>query len=266
MMGARSVVLMYHRLGDPRADAQEGDYALPPSLFEAQMRWLAGSGRPVIPLAALLGGPRPDRSVVLTFDDGCDTDAAVAAPLLAALGLPAAFFVNPGRIGRPGYLSWDEIRDLAARGFDVGSHGLDHSLLGDLPEPELRRQLVESKRRLEEKLDRRIDALSLPGGSGGSRALRAARAAGYRLVLGSRPGLARGAGSEAVLPRFAIRRDHGIEWVRAAVEQRELFRLRQGLRYGVACLARDLVGTGAYGRLRALWLRRSAGPGPEPGR
>ena len=220
-----AVILMYHRVAEAPPDAVEGDYVLPVPLFEAQMRWLAASGRPVIPLAAAVAR-RPGPSVVLTFDDGCDSDATVAAPLLAELGLPATFFVCPARIGTPGYLSWDELRGIAARGFEVGSHGLDHALLGDLAESDLRRQLVESKRWLEEGLGRRVDALSLPGGSGGGRARSAAREAGYSLVVGSRPALLRGVDAEAVLPRFAIRRGQGLEGFRAAVEQRSLFRLR----------------------------------------
>ena len=261
---ARSVVLMYHRLGDPWPDAEEGDYALPPFLFEAQMRWLARSGRPVIPLAGLFGGPRPDGSVVLTFDDGCATDATVAAPVLAGLGMPATFFVSPARIGKPGYLSWDDVGELAGRGFEVGSHGLDHSLLGDLDEPELRRQLVDSKHRLEERLGRSVGALSLPGGSGGQRALRAAREAGYGVVLGSRPGLVNGAGPDAVLPRCAMRRGQGLEGFRRAVEQRPLFVLGQAVRYAAASRARTLLGSWLYGRVRMRWLRRPSASGPEP--
>jgi peptidoglycan/xylan/chitin deacetylase (PgdA/CDA1 family) len=260
--GAAAVVLMYHRVAEAGAAAVEGDYALPRPLFEAQVRWLAASGRPVLALHALLERERPDGGVCLTFDDGCETDATVAGPLLRALRLPAAFFVNPALVGSPGRASWDELRALAEAGFAIGSHGLDHTLLGPLAAGGLTHQLVESRRLIESGLGRPVAALSLPGGSGGARVLRAAREAGYRLVLGSRPGVVRGPAGYAVVPRVALRRGHGLDGFRAAAEQRGGFLLRQQLRFGAAHAGRALVGVRAYGRLRALWLDRM-GPAPR---
>jgi peptidoglycan/xylan/chitin deacetylase (PgdA/CDA1 family) len=254
---------MYHRVSEAAADPIEGDYVLPTSLFAAQMRWLAASGRPVVPLAAVLDDTRPDGSVILTHDDGCETDATVAAPLLASLGFPATFFVSPERIGRPGYLSWDQLRLLARAGFAVGSHGLDHSLLGELSQAQLRRQLLESKSRLEQELGSSVDLLSLPGGSGGRRVLSAAREAGYRLTVGSRPGVVAGVPPPMVLPRIALRRGHGEKGFRAAVGQEVPFFVRQGLRHAAALLARTLLGTGRYARLRARRLRRAAAASPK---
>jgi hypothetical protein len=83
----RAVVLLYHRLSDRPFDPEEGDYVLPPSLFEAQVRELAAGRHPVVPLASLADGRYDEGAVVLTFDDGCDSDATVAAPLLR---LPAS--------------------------------------------------------------------------------------------------------------------------------------------------------------------------------
>jgi peptidoglycan/xylan/chitin deacetylase (PgdA/CDA1 family) len=257
----RAVVLMYHRLSDGPFDPEEGDYVLPPFLFEAQMRVLAGSRRPVVPLASLADGHWDDGAVALTFDDGCRSDATVAGPLLVSLGLPAAFFVNPARVGTEGRASWDELRDLAVRGFTIGSHGLDHTLLDDLALGELERQLAGSKRAIEDRLGRPVDALALPGGTGGERARRLARAVGYRLVLGSRPGAWRGGAADALLPRVAMRRAHGLEGFRAAVEGRPLFLLRQQARYVLTLAARRVLGTRGYARLRAGRLGRDRGRG-----
>jgi peptidoglycan/xylan/chitin deacetylase (PgdA/CDA1 family) len=255
----RAVVLMYHRLGDGPFDPEEGDYVLPPSLFEAQVRGLVAARRPVVALRALAGGCYEDGAVALTFDDGCDSDAAVAGPLLLSLGVPAAFFVNPALAGREGRASWDALRALAGQGFAIGSHGLDHTLLDGLEPAELERQLAGSRREIEERLGRPVDALSLPGGTGGARALRAARAAGYRLVLGSRPGVLRGAAGDGILPRFAMRRTRGLEGFWDAVERRPLFVLRLRARHALTLAGRRLLGTRGYARLREWRLGRSAG-------
>jgi peptidoglycan/xylan/chitin deacetylase (PgdA/CDA1 family) len=210
----------------------------------------------VVSLPALANGRFPDRSVVLTFDDGCDTDATVAGPTLRALGFPAAFFINPARIGRKGRISWAQLSSLADDGFLVGSHGLDHALLDGLPPSELERQLAASKRWLEDRLARPVESLALPGGRGGERVRRAAEEAGYRLILGSRPGIVRGSAAIGIQPRLVMRRGHALSGFAAAIEQRPLFLLRQGLRYRALDTGRSLLGARAYGRLRTLWLQR----------
>jgi len=257
-MSPRAVVLMYHRLSDGPSDPEEGDYVLSPSLFEAHMRWLAVQGRQVVSLAALSDGRYEERAVALTFDDGCDSDATVAGPLLRSLGFPAAFFVNPARVGVEGCASWDQLRELAEGAFTVGSHGLDHALFDDLAPSELERQLAESRREIEDRLERKVDALSLPGGSGGERARRTARAAGYTLVFGSRPGPVRGPAGTGILPRFAQRRGQGFPGFQATVDLRPLFVLHQQLRYQVTRAGRRLLGTRAYAGLRRRRLDRGA--------
>lgn len=256
MRGGRATVLAYHRVSLEGAALEEGDYALPSDLFARQMELLAAQGRSVVGLPALTEGAFPQGAVLLTFDDGCETDATVVLPLLRALRFPAAFFVNPAWLGEPGRLDWDQVRELAAAGMHVGSHGFDHTLLDGLPLPELERQLALSKSLLEEGLGGPVDALSLPGGTGGRRALRVARGLGYRVVLGSQPGLVRSGARPGLVPRYAVRRGDGLAGFRAVVEQRPAFRIAHALRYGALRGLRSILGQGAYVRLRESLLAR----------
>lgn len=246
---------MYHRLSEKPHDAVEGDYVISPAAFGQQMAHLAAQGRHVADVRALLGGPCPRLSVVLTFDDGCDTDFTVALPILRKARFPAAFFVNPAHLDRAGYLSWRQLGQLAEAGMLVGSHGLDHQLLDGLGPAELAEQLGGSKRALERGLGTTIDTLSLPGGSGGARAIQAARDAGYRIILGSRPGLVHPPSLPAVLPRFALRRSRGIEEFQALVEQRWSVRAAQVVRYGLTRAVRTALGARRYESLRAGLLK-----------
>lgn len=258
MSGARAhaVVLMYHRVGLADARPEEADFALPVWLFERQMRRLASEGRPVVSLSQLASGHFEDGSVVLTFDDGCDTDATVALPRLLELRFPAASFVNPATVGERGRLGWPQVERLAAAGMRIGSHGLDHTLLDGLAPGEIERQLEVSKHLLEERLGMEIDALSLPGGTGGRAALEIARRLGYRLVLGSRPGRVARGRLLLPVPRHAVRQRHGLEGFRATVEQRLGFRLVQALRYRALQALRTVIGSEAYVR----WGQRMAPP------
>src|SRR5439155_691130 len=90
----RTTILMYHRVG-VAPNIEEGDYVVPTALFEDQMRLLAAHHRPVVSLVDVAEGRYPDRSVALTFDDGCDTDATLVAPALLDLGS------RPGRVRGP---------------------------------------------------------------------------------------------------------------------------------------------------------------------
>lgn len=248
--GSRATLLTYHRVSLEGVEPDEGDYALPSPLFEEQMRLLVREAWPVVPLGRLVEGGFADGAVVLTFDDGCETDATVALPLLRELGLEAAFFVNPAHIGAPGRLRWDQLEELAAAGMRIGSHGLDHTLLDGLAPAELERQLALSKRLLEERLPIEIDTLSLPGGTGGRRAGEVARQVGYRLVLGSAPGRVREGRLPSLLPRHAVRSGPGLAGFRAALEQRAGFRLAQRSAHLAKRAVRAALGQDRYVRLR----------------
>jgi peptidoglycan/xylan/chitin deacetylase (PgdA/CDA1 family) len=144
----------------------------------------------------------------------------------------------------------------------VGSHGLDHRLLDDLPEAELVRQLQQSRDILEDRLGRPVEWLSLPGGTGGARAVALARGLGYRLVFGSRPGRVDLRRLPDLVPRFAVRRGDGVAGFRAIVEQRPGPRFRAAAVFQAKQLLRSALGGSRYAR----WRRRSLGGAREDGR
>ena len=136
------------------------------------------------------GGPR----VVFTFDDGCETDLLFAAPILKEAGFGATFYVTVAHLGRRGYLSGPQLRELSDAGFEVGSHSMTHSYLHDLPDGRVRSEVAESKERLEQLTGRAVRHFSCPGGRWDARVSAAVREAGYESLVTSRPGVnARGA-------------------------------------------------------------------------
>lgn len=261
MTTARALILMYHRVGDRAVGRPEDDvYRVTTASFAAQMELLVRQGYPVVPAPALDTADVPPRAVVLTFDDGWDSDVGEALPILRRHGLPASFFVSPALLGQEAYLSWDGVAQLQAEGMEVGSHGLDHTLLGEVPAAEATQQLLESRARLEERLGREIEAIALPGGSGGRRVARLAHAAGYRRVMGSQPGIA--SGGSLLLPRFAIRRGDGLAAFQAVVDRRLSPRVRHGARHLVLTSARRLLGPAFYEAVKG-WFLDGTGRGPS---
>ena len=186
------LVLTYHGLG--RAG---GPLAIEPELFAAQLDCLAEQGAQFVTVselaAAIRAGELPDRAVAVTFDDGMTSVAEEAAPVLAERGLSATVFCVAGRLGgtsdwpsaRPGtprfpLMGARELAELAAGGFEIGSHGMVHEpLVGD-SEPLLRREIVDSRLVLEQAIGVAVHSFAYPYGAGPSPAARRAVAATYR--------------------------------------------------------------------------------------
>jgi peptidoglycan/xylan/chitin deacetylase (PgdA/CDA1 family) len=98
----------------------------------------------------LATGEPPDRTVVLTFDDGYEDFHSRALPLLDRHGFPATVFVTSGwvqddeewpTVRRPGrMLSWGQVAEAAASGIEIGAHSCQHPQLDQLPADRLREE------------------------------------------------------------------------------------------------------------------------------
>jgi peptidoglycan/xylan/chitin deacetylase (PgdA/CDA1 family) len=184
------VCLLYH--GVP-AEAPAGGggpdrFAVARADFERQLAWLADDGWTGRSVAACLNDPRP-RQVALSFDDGEYNQFASALPALVARGMTATFYVTTSWVGRPGYVSWDDLRTMRDAGMDIQSHTHTHPFLRDLASPEVSFELTESRRQLDRELEQQTNGLSFPNGSyPRSECRRLVEDAGYQVVGTSRWG------------------------------------------------------------------------------
>lgn len=249
------VILMYHAIdGQPPAPAAaDPHYTVAAPAFAAHLAALAATG---LPLDCARDGLRRGgaRGVWLTFDDGDSSNHRVAFPMLAERGLRADFFVNPARVGAPGYATWPELREMAAAGMSIQSHGWDHVYFTALAEPALRDDLERSRKTIEDRIGQPVELLAPPGGRCPPRLDRIAQSCGYRAVLGSRPGTLRPRDAGGVLPRVAVRAVHDArqlrDWaLRGAAAMRPLV-----LRDRVFGAAKQLLGDRRYERLRSAML------------
>ena len=162
MSGPVTSILMYHSISD-----RGGATAIAPDVFAMQMRVLAESGVPVLTLdawaAARAGGALPERSVVLTFDDGFQDFADAAWPVMGPLGFRPIIYLPTGFVGRAeGWrgiadpprplMGWDRIIRLAGEGVLFGSHTVSHPNLNVLPAEAQVAELTVAKRAIEAKL------------------------------------------------------------------------------------------------------------------
>ena len=129
--------------------------------------------------------------VRITFDDGNASDVEHALPALRRRGLTGTFFVVASRIGTPGFLDADDLCELSRAGMTIGSHGMSHRPWRRLDGRELREELLDARRLLEEIVGRPVTRAACPFGSYDRHVLRSLRRCGYLQVYTSDRGTAR---------------------------------------------------------------------------
>lgn len=181
-------VLMYHSV----APYEQDPYLVTvrPERFEQQLRWLHRRGLRGTSMRELLAARSAGTEqglVGLTFDDGYADFGEYVLPALARFGFTATVFVIADLLG--GCNSWDvagprkalmtaeQIRDVAQRGMEIGSHGRRHVSLtstGDLVT-----EVADSRAILEEVTGQEITGFCYPYGHLDALAVDAVHAAGY---------------------------------------------------------------------------------------
>jgi peptidoglycan/xylan/chitin deacetylase (PgdA/CDA1 family) len=175
----RLPILMYHQIA---ADGPERSarWRLHPEAFEAQLAWLRENGFHSLSFAqwrAAVSARRavPGRPVMLTFDDGYADFHAVAAPLLRRYGFGATVFLVTDHVGDTNrwdaglgealpLMGWEQVAELAAQGFEFGSHSATHRPLVSLSPEEAVRDLARSRLALTERLGRPPASVCFPYG------------------------------------------------------------------------------------------------------
>ncbi|MDT4954765.1 MAG: hypothetical protein QOJ02_2903 [Acidobacteriota bacterium] len=257
------VYLMYHELELPERALCESDpgyvrYVLKAADFREQIAHLRAAGfRGISVGEALAQNDESNPRVVVTFDDGCETDLTVAAPLLLEAGFNATFYVTVEHLGRRGYMSESQLRELSDLGFEIGSHSMTHSFLHDLTTEQIQAEVAGSRDKLEEITSKRVAHFSCPGGRWDRRVSWMVQEAGYDSLVTSKIGVNSPQSDSFRLARVPIMRGIGIE---------EFARISRGLGLGrrraqsaVLNVAKRVLGNSMYQKLRSTVLGQGAG-------
>lgn len=261
-MARNLVYLMYHELeltGRPLRQSDPGyvRYVVREHEFREQIAHLVANNIRASSVGqALTQAQVTDSSAVVTFDDGCESDLLLAAPVLLEAGFGATFYVTVAHLGEPGCLSEMQLVELCNLGFEIGSHSLTHRYLPDLSSHEVRAEIVDSKSRLEQITGKPVNHFSCPGGRSDGRVTSIARDAGYASVVTSTIG-ANSLNSD----RFCLSRVPMMRGLPVAEFDRVCRGEGLGLRRAQsACLdvAKRVLGNSVYDRLRAAVLGQDA--------
>ncbi len=202
-------ILMYHSV----AEEEEDPYLLTvgPQRFAAQMGWLASRGWRGVSMRELLAAKASGlggRLVGLTFDDGYADFARHVVPVLRGYGFTATAYVVADRLGgdngwdtegpRKQLLTVDQVRELAASGWEIGSHGLSHRALPGVRPEVLRAEVRDSRQALQDLVGGPVGGFCYPYGAVDEPATLAVEAAGYDYAVAI--------GHSSLAGRFALPR------------------------------------------------------------
>jgi peptidoglycan/xylan/chitin deacetylase (PgdA/CDA1 family) len=186
-------VLSYHKISESKADAM----TVTRESFESQMRFLKENGYRVVTMDEFFDfldfkTDLPEKSVVITFDDGWRSLYELAFPILKRYGYPATLFISTRMItGSDKTLSWEQIREMAAAGIDTQCHTIDHRNLSTLNEGEsfreyfedIEKELTWSMRTIEKNVGKKVRYLAYPYGDTSHLVIVLLKNLGYRGAL-----------------------------------------------------------------------------------
>lgn len=184
-------VLNYHHF----LEDCDSPLCIPTAVFDQHMKYLKDYGYRTVTMEDLQGFLQyrqalPKRSLIITIDDGYRSAYDVAYPILKRYGFTATFFIYTDYVAvSEKAITWDQLKEMSADGFQIGSHTLSHSDLtmkkeGEKEEDYLTRiekELIGSKKIIDTKLTQDTMAIAFPFGRYDENILSLAEQAGYEL-------------------------------------------------------------------------------------
>ncbi len=186
-------ILMYHAVCSAPDDPNK--IITSPESFEAQMRYLKRRnlrGVSMRELRRAVSGGNAKGLIGLTFDDGYENNLHYALPILERFGFSATVFVVGGMLGKENnwqhrydprppmkLLGVEGVREISARGMEVGAHGMTHSSLSGMEAELLEEEVSGSRQVLSEVLGEAVEGFAYPYGAIDSAAVQAVRRAHY---------------------------------------------------------------------------------------
>lgn len=208
---------MYHSISSPLLKHESG-FVCEPKVFDEHMKLLKKKGYYFASINEvyqhLLNQKKlPENSVLISFDDGYMDNYINAFPILLKYKIPAVIFLVAGLIGKKNnwfsgkqwttreLLTLDRINEMTQGEIDFECHSLNHKKLTSLDDNKQKEEIIESKKILEDRLNKNISYIAYPHGLYNQNTLDIVRDAGYLMGFSTHSGF----NSENIDP-FVIRR------------------------------------------------------------
>ena len=206
-----AVMVTYHRFGEDSYPSTN----IRLDQFDRHIAILTNGDFNVLPLSEVIaafkeGAPLPDRTVVITIDDAYHSVYAEAWPRLSEAGLPFTIFVATDLVGvGPNMMTWDEIREVAAAGVEIGAHSAGHGHMPFMDRGAIEADFARMTAAFNEELGFVPSIYAYPYGEYSPELIELVAAAGYDAALGQHSGVAYEGDNLFTLPRFALNERYG---------------------------------------------------------
>jgi peptidoglycan/xylan/chitin deacetylase (PgdA/CDA1 family) len=195
-----SVILGYHGVG--RSSLADDPYLLRvrPDRFRAHVETLLAARFHFVTMAEFARRMEGDRErpagyAVVTFDDGMQDNYEHALPILSEYDITATVYVVAANVGRPNpwmdpslrlrMMTESELRELTAAGWELGAHSMTHPHMAGLTYDACLKEMLDSKRAVEQLAGVAVETFAYPFGSHGPAAMTAAKHAGFTAAVGT---------------------------------------------------------------------------------
>lgn len=201
-------ILMYHKID--KEESLKNKLAVSPETFERQMNFLSRNKYNVISLRQFVDLVKakkmiPKNTVVVTFDDGYENNYREAFPILKKYNIPATIFIITDFIGKPGYMSRAQLKELSDSGvISIASHTVHHPVLTKIGLEQVKKEVKESKAMLEELVAKPVELFSYPLGAFDKDVRQEVIRAGYLGAVATNPGKNYPSNDVYVLKRMRI--------------------------------------------------------------
>lgn len=206
-------VLYYHSVDSSEAN----EVIISPEKLREELNFIKDSGYTTLTMSELNdyilnNSPIPEKSIVITFDDGYADNYANAFPILKELDIKATIFVISNFTDKDGYyMTSQQIKEMSDYGIDIQSHTASHAHLNQLTYEEQLNELKTSKEKLESITEKPVISIAYPFGDYDDNTILASKEAGYSLSFNTNRGLSDRNDNPLTLNRIYVSSAYSIE-------------------------------------------------------
>ncbi len=183
---------MYHSISEHIKKEKHNKWRVKPKDFEKQMNWFYKNNWKSFTISELVKLDKiPEKSFVITFDDGYEDNFTNAFPVLQKYNFKATIYLVPNQTINhweekntsilSNLLNNEQILQMQNSGLvEFGSHTLSHVNLSKTDEFQLEKELIESKKEIEKITNKECEAFAYPYGKFDDKIVQAVKNAGYK--------------------------------------------------------------------------------------
>lgn len=192
---AKLPILMYHYVEPlpPKANALTIGLTVTPATFEEHLKNIQDKGYQTITFADLVqsGSTLPEKPIILTFDDGYADAYSNVFPLLEKYRMKGVFYIITGSVEKPGYMTWENIKQLSGSGMEIGAHTVSHFELPKLSWNQQTKEIFGSIETIQASLHKKVASLAYPVGRYNNDTLKIMKATSVPFAVTTHAGVAK---------------------------------------------------------------------------